>query len=186
MIPVPKRFMILLEAVLLVVLIAVVASPLSLPEGSVTGLDGGVGRLDNWDELEGLPPLQRATYLLGDVYCHQMADRSYELNGNQMPFCTRDLGLLAGAALGLGFFALLGRQLPWTWLGLALLPMIADGGLQAITDYESCNVVRALTGALAGSAVGIGAGMLMQRRFSSPEEVPGPRKEDGQENRGSR
>jgi uncharacterized membrane protein len=104
-------------------------------------------------------------YLIGDVNCHQQAERSYELNGNQLPICARDVGLLFGMVLGLALFILTRRPLPWIWLALLLVPMALDGGLQAISSYESNNLIRTMTGALAGIAIGLGAGILIERFF---------------------
>ena len=169
-----KRFMLLIEAVLMAALMAVVLAPLTLPEGSVTDLDGHIGRVDDWERIVELPGPQRAVYLLGDVNCHQQAARSYELNGNQMPFCARDLGLLAGAIVGLAAFVLLGRKVEWAWLLVLLVPMAVDGVVQAVTDYESSNALRSITGLLAGIAAGYGAGMLIKNFFQGPEVENGP------------
>jgi len=173
-----KRFMLLIEAVLLTILMAVVLAPLTLPEGSVTDLDGHIGRVDDWERIVELPGPQRAVYLLGDVNCHQQAARSYELNGNQMPFCARDIGLLAGATMGLTAFILLGRRPSWPWLLPFLVPLAMDGVLQAMTSYESTNAVRTATGAIAGLAVGYAIGALVQGYFTVPGHARGER-DDG-------
>ena len=39
------------------------------------------------------------------------------------------------------------------YLAIGLLPMIADGALQAVTPYQSDNSIRVVTGLLAGVAV---------------------------------
>ncbi|MHC1709632.1 MAG: DUF2085 domain-containing protein [Methanomassiliicoccales archaeon] len=168
-VPIAKRYMLIFETILLAVLLAMVIAPLTLPQGTIGGLDGSIGSLDHGDDLDDVAWPQRAVYLLGDINCHQQSDRSFELNGNQMPFCARDLGLLAGAVLGLAAFALLGRKVPWVWLFVLLVPMALDGVVQAITDYESSNVIRLLTGAIAGSAAGYGAGTLISNFFERPD-----------------
>lgn len=173
-VPVAKRYMLIIEAILLAVLLAIVIAPLALPNDSIGGLDGSIGSLDHGEDLDYVPWPQRAVYLLGDINCHQQDDRSFDLNGNQMPFCARDLGLLAGAVLGLAAFVLLGRKVPWTWLLVLLVPMALDGVVQAITDYESSNIVRLLTGAIAGLAAGYGAGTLINDFFERPDEGKGP------------
>jgi uncharacterized membrane protein len=173
-VPVAKRYMLIIEAILLAVLLAIVIAPLALPNDSIGGLDGSIGSLDHGEDLDYVPWPQRAVYLLGDINCHQQADRSFDLNGNQMPFCARDLGLLAGAVLGLAAFVLLGRKVPWTWFLVLLVPMALDGVVQAITDYESSNIVRLLTGAIAGLAAGYGAGTLINDFFERPDEGKGP------------
>lgn len=57
------------------------------------------------------------------------------------------MGLIAGL-LGFGWV----RPGVYSWLWL-LLPMIIDGGLQALTRYESRNTRRLWTGALFGYAL---------------------------------
>lgn len=168
--PIAKRYMLVMEIVLTSILLAILFAPLTLPAGSIGGLDGSIGTLDHEDDLNDVPLLQRAVYLLGDVNCHQQADRSFFINENQMPFCARDLGLLAGAALGLASFILLGRRVSWTWLLFLLVPMAVDGVLQAITDYESNNLLRLMTGAAAGFAAGYGAGTLIANFFEVPDQ----------------
>ncbi len=143
--PIAKRYMLLIEIVLICILLALLIAPLSLPAGSIGGLDGSIGTLDHGDDLNDVPWPQRAVYLLGDVNCHQQADRSFFVNENQMPFCARDLGLLAGATLGLAAFVILERRVTWAWLLL-------------------------LTGALAGFAAGYGAGTLIADFFAAPED----------------
>lgn len=41
-----------------------------------------------------------AVYLFGRTICHQRPERSFHLNGVQLPVCARCLGLYAGAAAG--------------------------------------------------------------------------------------
>ncbi len=176
-VPVAKRHMLVIAAILSAVLLAILIAPLSLPADSIGGLDGSIGTLDHGDDLEGVPLPQRAVYLLGDVNCHQQAERSFFINDNQMPFCARDLGILAGAVAGLGMFILLGRRVPWAWLLVLMVPMAVDGLAQAVTDHESSNLIRLITGALAGAAVGYGAGTLIGDFFTAPDERIG----DGQQ-----
>lgn len=168
--PVSKRHMLIIEAVLSAVLLAILLSPLSLPPGTVDGLDGGIGTLDHWNDLDDVPWPQRAVYLLGDVNCHQQADRSFFLNDNQMPFCARDVGLLTGAVIGLAAFVILGRKAPWVWLLVLLAPMALDGVAQAMTEYESSNALRMITGTVAGFAAGYGAGTLVGKFFDRPDD----------------
>ncbi len=169
-VPVAKRHMLVIEVILLAVLLAMLIAPLTLPADSIGGLDGSIGRLDHGEDLDYVPWPQRAVYLLGDINCHQQADRSFELNGNQMPFCARDVGILSGAVMGLAAFVLLGRKVPWAWLLVLLVPMAVDGVVQAVTDYESGNVLRFITGAIAGLAAGYGAGMLIGNFFDRPDQ----------------
>lgn len=160
------RTMVLLEAILLLAFLSVVLSPLTLSSGSVPGLDGSIGSVDNWDELQVMPPLQRLVYTIGDLNCHQQADRSFFLNDNQLPICARDLGILGGLILGLAAYMFVRRPVRWAVLLLLLVPMALDGGAQALTSYESSNLIRAMTGCLAGLGLGWGVGMLVERFFA--------------------
>ncbi|MBI4265608.1 MAG: DUF2085 domain-containing protein [Acidobacteria bacterium] len=45
-------------------------------------------------------PAAGVLYLFGSVICHQLADRSFHLDGAQLPVCARCLGIYAGFAVG--------------------------------------------------------------------------------------
>jgi uncharacterized membrane protein len=125
-------------------------APLSLPAGSVTDLSGSVGSLDNLGVIGQMNPLAATIYLLGDAQCHQLLERSFVINGNQMPFCSRDLGMFIGVVAGMGL-AFSGKlKAGWKIALLLLVPMGLDGGAQLISSYESTNLVRLATGILAG------------------------------------
>ncbi len=128
----------------------VFVAPLTLPAGSVTDLSGSVGSIDNWQRIERMNPLAGAVYLIGDSQCHQLLERSFVINGNQMPFCSRDLGIFIGLVAGMGL-AFSGRFRIGLLLSLLLLvPMGLDGGAQLISSYQSDNAIRLVTGILAG------------------------------------
>jgi uncharacterized membrane protein len=95
-------------------------------------------------------------YVYGRV-CHQMADRSFHIDGHPMAVCARCFGIYAGFLMGLiGYpFArsLVRQDTPSRlWLALALLPVTIDfmGGLTGA--FENSLASRAATGALAGAA----------------------------------
>ncbi|MDD1746524.1 MAG: DUF2085 domain-containing protein [Methanomassiliicoccales archaeon] len=134
-------------------LLLILLAPLTLAHGSVADLSGSVGTIDNADQISGMNPFAAAIYWLGDANCHQLASRSYYLNGNEMPFCARDLGIFIGMALGMALAFVTKVRPPFLLLILGLVPMALDGGLQLLTDYESTNPVRLLTGMLAGVSV---------------------------------
>ena len=93
-----------------------------------------------------------AMYWLGDAECHQLSHRSYFINGNQMPFCARDLGLFLGLAVGFGLVSFYRLKIHPVLALMGFLPMAIDGGTQAITNYESNNPLRLITGLIAGIA----------------------------------
>ncbi|MFH0737621.1 MAG: DUF2085 domain-containing protein [Candidatus Micrarchaeota archaeon] len=82
--------------------------------------------------------------------------------GYKMPVCARDFGIYGAmllAALAYPFVRRLDDRdmLPAVYLLLALVPMGLDGGIQLASDlgwvpfaYESTNLIRLLTGAVAG------------------------------------
>jgi uncharacterized membrane protein len=131
-------------------LVLVLTAAYMVPAGTIPDLTGTVGTYDNRELIDGLPPLPRAIYWAGDIECHQIANRSFFLNDNQMPFCTRDLGLFAGFAAGFGIVAFYRYKIHPVLLFVGLVPMALDGGLQLVTDYESTNLLRIVTGTIAG------------------------------------
>jgi uncharacterized membrane protein len=131
----------------------VVASPYLVPANTLKDLSGSVSVKDNTDQFRDLDALPKAIYTIGDVECHQIASRSFFLNGNEMPFCSRDLGLFMGLAAGFGFATFYRYKINPFLALLGLVPMGLDGGLQLITDYESNNALRLATGIVAGVAL---------------------------------
>lgn len=130
-----------------------------------------------------LNPYAATVYAFGDLNCHQKHERSWTVNDNQLPVCTRDIGIFFGLFLGSLAFYLRGvnrwtvkdtclsivpdrylrstylknnRFLAWFACGLLLcLPLMFDGFLQLLTSYESTHVVRILTGIPFGFGLGI-------------------------------
>ena len=129
----------------------------------------------SWSDLN---PIAAFVYAFGDLNCHQKSERSWEINGNQLAVCARDVGLFLGLAIG----ALLWRKKGlnrWTirdsflsifkdehieflykkdrrMLGMILvislgaIPIGVDGFTQLLSPYESTNIVRLITGIGAG------------------------------------
>jgi len=131
------------------------AAPFTLPNSSVKDLSGKVGVLDNQKVIEKMNPFAQVIYTIGDWNCHQLASRSLFLNGNQMPFCARDTGILLGAIIGMAFAISFDPKFRWIYIGLGLVPLAIDGSLQLLTTYESTNAIRLLTGAFAGIAASL-------------------------------
>ena len=133
----------------------ILTSPLMLDEGETGDLSGSVGVYDNKEIIQEMNPINKMVYYLGDLNCHQLSQRSYDYNGNQMPFCARDVGIFAGLALGLIFA--LGKKvdLSLPLVTLSLVPIGLDGTIQLFTEYESTNIKRIITGLIAGFVTGI-------------------------------
>ena len=133
----------------------ILTGPLMLEPGGTGNLSGSVGLYDNKKVIQEMNPISKIVYYLGDVNCHQLSHRSYEYNNNQMPFCARDVGIFVGLAVG--FILSLGRKIELTLpiVILCLIPIGLDGTIQLITEYESTNPKRIITGMIAGIATGI-------------------------------
>lgn len=191
-------------------------APLTLEPGTVTNVDGRANAFDFFDDEgwgssgnEGIAqnqgddhlhegyhwsemnPYAGFVYAFGDLNCHQKHERSWVLNDNQLPVCTRDLGIFAGMILAGVMFTQRGWN-RWTvrdtclsvlpesilestyknnrrtllWIGCGLLlcsPLIFDGFLQLLTSYESDNLKRIIT----GLPFGFGLGILMCSMFAA-------------------
>ncbi len=169
--------MLIVRTVLLILLILWIISlfiaPLSLPPGTVLlGESGRANMIDFVDVWSKLPLLQRIVYMIGDAICHQKTSRSFIINGNQMPVCSRDVGLYLGVAFSitpLYFLELLRPQKyvvfmrkifrpRWKFLVLYIplvLPLIIDFTTQLLGLRTSTNTIRLTTGLLFGIGNGI-------------------------------
>lgn len=128
----------------------VVMSPFMVRPNTLQDLSGVVGGHENESQFKNLSPVPHAIYWLGDTECHQLANRSYFLNGNQMPFCARDVGLFLGLVLGFGLATFVRWKIHPVLVLVGLVPIAIDGGLQLVSSYESTNLLRLATGTLAG------------------------------------
>ena len=160
-------------------LVLVLTAAYMVPAGTITDLTGTVGTYDNKELIREMAPLPRAVYWVGDIECHQIAERSYFLNDNQMPFCARDLGLFVGLAAGFGIVTFYRYKIHPVLLVAGLAPMALDGGLQLLTDYESTNLLRVVTGTIAGLATAL---FLAHMLFLLAEDMAprAPRSEGGE------
>lgn len=148
-----------------------VITPLTLPENSVKDLSGVVGSIDNGDVIEKMNPLAKAVYTVGDAYCHQMSERSYYLNGNQMPFCSRDEGVFLGLMIGMIAAMVTRYEISAPVLVIGVIPIAIDGLMQLFTDYESTNPVRVITGVLAGIVVALLISLLVRETLRDKSPV---------------
>lgn len=96
-------------------------------------------------------PFSDIGYFGFSIVCHQKPDRSFFIQGEQLPVCHRCLGIYLGALYGvLGFVFY--RSMPLKYFLLALLPMALDGGTQLLGLRESDYITRLITGGLVGGA----------------------------------
>lgn len=130
-------------------------SPYMIDNGTTGDLSGVVGKYDNRDIIEEMNFLAKFIYYVGDLNCHQLSHRSYSYNDNQMSFCARDTGIFLGLVLGFMYASRKKIVLTLPLVIAALLPIGLDGTIQLLTDYESTNPKRLITGLIAGVATGI-------------------------------
>ncbi len=145
-------------------LLLLVLSPLAFPANTVDfGQNGSTGIMDNTQFLEGIDnTFVKTAYSSGDSMCHQNSSRSYFINGNQMPYCARDLGIFGGMVIGLAIAVFLRYDIEFWWLALCIVPIGLDGGLQLVTSYESTNMLRLITGSMAGLVTGLALGFIIR------------------------
>jgi len=150
-----QKWKLTMLAIFVAWLAVLLIAPLTLPSGSVKDLSGAVGRLDNPGQEARMNPFADAVYTMGDIECHEIAERSFYLNGNELPVCSRDIGISIGLLTGMLIGLLYVRRINPVLLAVGLLPMVLDGGLQAVSSYQSNNTLRVLTGIVAGVAAAL-------------------------------
>jgi uncharacterized membrane protein len=139
-------------------------APLAIPTGSANDLSGSVGVANNENLIDDMPAPWNSIYGCGDRLCHQKLERSFMINGNQMPFCTRCTAIWAGLAIGLGFMIFYKIQLDGRFLFIifiGLIPIGIDGIGQLFCFWESTNIIRLITGLLIGIVVGISIALII-------------------------
>ncbi|MEC8143351.1 MAG: DUF2085 domain-containing protein, partial [Candidatus Thermoplasmatota archaeon] len=132
-----------------------------------------------------------AIYAFGDLNCHNKHERSWSINGNQMPVCVRDVGIFAGLALGGFVYSRRGvnrwtirdtflsvlpdeqlnpiyrknrRTMLFITIGaICVIPMAVDGFTQLLTDRESTAFLRLVT----GIPFGLGLGLFFAAAYSA-------------------
>jgi uncharacterized membrane protein len=147
-----------------------ITAPLMVPSDTLLDLTGTVGMRENDAQFESLSVVPRTMYIIGDLECHQIAERSFFLNGNQMPFCSRDLGLFIGLMVGFGIATFISIQVNPVLLILGMLPLGLDGGIQMVTEYESTNALRMATGVLAGVSLALLLALFIVALKDDPSE----------------
>lgn len=139
-------------------------APLALQPDSVNDLSGSTGVADNEKLISEMPTPWGIVYGCGDRLCHQKADRSFFINENQMPFCSRCTGIWLGFTIGLGLMVFYKIELDERFLILiviGIVPIGIDGVGQLLNLWESTNIVRLTTGLLAGFVCGIAIALII-------------------------
>lgn len=129
-------------------------------------------------------------YMLYRLTCHQLPDRSFFAFGYQVALCARCSSLYlsfwsVGLLYGLWRSTPLSRRYHLSPLGIKLLfllalPLILDGTIQLLGLWESNNILRTITGALAGGGFGLFAYPLLDRGFRQVEVGLNHRREPSQ------
>ena len=139
-------------------------APLALPQGSVDDLSGYTGLSDNKEVIDTMPGPWNSVYSAGDRLCHEKAERSFFINGNQMPFCSRCTAIWLGLAIGLGFMVFYKIELDEKFLFViifGIVPIGVDGVGQLFGLWESTNIARVITGLAVGIICGIAIGVII-------------------------
>lgn len=139
-------------------------APVALPSNSVEDLSGLTAISDNKKITDSMPFPWNMVYGCGDRLCHQKAERSFFINGNQMPFCSRCTAIWLGLAIGLGFMVFYRINLDKKFIYviiIGLVPIGIDGLGQLFGLWESNNLVRLVTGLLIGIVCGIAIGIII-------------------------
>jgi uncharacterized membrane protein len=84
--------------------------------------------------------------------CHHKPERAIPFFGVEHYLCARCLGICFGGIMGISVLSL--KIIPSLVVSLLLMiPLVIDGFLQLLTDYESKNSIRLVTGLLFGIAI---------------------------------
>ena len=139
-------------------------APLAISENSVQDLSGLVAVSDNDYTIDNMDFPWNLVYSVGDRLCHQKAERSFYINGNQMPFCSRCTAIWLGLAVGLGFMVFYRIELNERFVFailIGLVPIGVDGVGQLLGFWESTNAIRVITGLLIGVLCGVAIGVIL-------------------------
>lgn len=109
-----------------------------------------------------LPAEQRAWVMGGfRLFCHQLPERSFAVDGVPFAVCHRCFGIYAGLPLATllwlgvaGWAAWLGRHARWV-LAAALLPMAVDWGGDVLGLWTNTPASRVVTGGVFGVVAGL-------------------------------
>lgn len=108
------------------------------------------------------------TRLVGYAICHQIPERSFHIDGHQLPLCARCTGIYMGALAGFTVMRLTGRKRPAglppthiTLVFVGFIVLLAIDGLNSYLTffpgmphlYEPQNWLRLTTGSLEGLAL---------------------------------
>lgn len=98
---------------------------------------------------------------IGSTVCHQLPERSIQINGIYLPVCARCTGIYLSFMIGFLFLLLKKRQKgnrPFTLVQTLLaaasfLPFMIDGAGSYLHFWQTNNFIRMITGCFAGYSV---------------------------------
>lgn len=107
----------------------------------------------------GLTALSSPLYLFFSFLCHQISDRSFHIEGEQLAVCSRCFGVYLGMLAGFVAYPVWRKidtiePLPRVWLFLSIIPITVDWSLTFFGVWENTHLSRFLTGGLLGFACG--------------------------------
>ena len=159
-----KKIILIFFVLFLIWILLQFLAPLALPSNSVKDLSGLTAVSNNEEIISKMPQPWGLMYSAGDRLCHQKAERSFFINGNQMPFCTRCTAIWLGIAIGIGVMVFYKIELDKKFLMLiilGILPIGIDGIGQLLGLWESSNSIRFATGLMIGLICGIAIGIIV-------------------------
>ena len=131
--------------------------PFTLPSNTVKNV--------SQNQIDKMNPVAGFVYSTAGSSCHQKASRSFFLNGNQMPYCSRCSGIFLGLVIGAGIAVFRYINFKWQWIVIGLLPIGIDGMGQLFGFWESTNIIRLITGGLAGILTGLAVAVIIQELY---------------------
>jgi uncharacterized membrane protein len=166
-----SKFLSLLFVLFFLFVLLQLIAPVLFPTGSYSDLSGSVAIQDNEQETSSMPFPFNLVYSCGDRLCHQKADRSFFINGNQMAFCSRCTAIWMGLVFGLGL--LLFYKIPldgkfFALLFISFIPIGIDGVGQLINLWESTTLSRLFTGLFVGITTGMAIGVIVDELKETP------------------
>lgn len=119
-----------------------------------------------WVLLIVIPPLAKANgfvalssplYHFFSFICHQISERSFHIDGEQLAVCSRCFGVYLGLLLGFAIYPLWRNideidPIPRFWLFLSLIPIAIDWALTMFGIWENNHASRFITGLILGIA----------------------------------
>jgi uncharacterized membrane protein len=152
-----SKINILVFPLLLLWTVSLVIVPFMIPTNTIHTLSGSSWIIDNFDQYSNMNMYPKVVYSIGDMTCHQIAERSYHFNDNQMAVCSRCLGIYIGILIGMGIAIIREIYLTEKFVVIVLLsvaPLGIDGTGQLFGYWVSNNTLRLITGLFAGTGVG--------------------------------